>query len=100
MAAAPQWKVYDSHGTYQAATKEIEAAAALMGFYGDGSTIRYGHGWTLWTEGGEGVSAMESYDLVASVTHERLKVLQAQSYAKSRGVSLDYALAVAALGEP
>lgn len=66
MAASPKWKIYDSHGVYQGCVKEVEAGAALMGFYGDGSTIREGHskGSVVWTEGVDG-EAGESYDVVA-----------------------------------
>jgi hypothetical protein len=71
MAAAPQWKVYDSEGVYQAACKEIEAAAALASFYGDGSTIRQGHSHTVWTEGVDG-HAGDSYDEAVSVIICRL----------------------------
>lgn len=100
MAASPQWKVYDSYGTYQAATKEVEAAAALMGFYGDGSTIRYGHGFILWTEGQEECPAGESYDTVAETAHVRLSTYQAASYANSRGISIEEARAIQARGAP
>lgn len=43
MAASPMWKVYDADGTYQAACKEPEAAAALVEFYGPGATVRADH---------------------------------------------------------
>ena len=71
MGSSPQWKVYNAVGTYQAACKEIEAAAALVGFYGDGSTIKHGHGKTVWTEGVDGF-AYESYDKVALIANERI----------------------------
>lgn len=71
MAASPQWKVYDREGRYQAACKEIEAAAALIGFYGDGATIRHGHALVVWTEGQEVASAGDSYDFVRSLAYER-----------------------------
>lgn len=74
MASAPQWKVYDSTGNYQAACKEIEAAAALMGFYGNGASIRHGHDRSdvVWTEGEDERYASESYDRVAVVAQVRL----------------------------
>lgn len=73
MAQSPKWKIYDAHGTYQAACKEIEAAAALIGFYGEGATIRFDHGkWaTVWTEGGESQPAHQSYDFVAETADAR-----------------------------
>ncbi len=66
MAGSPNWKIFDDKGKYQAACKEPEAAACLMNFYGDGSTIRYGHQKRdiAWTEGVDG-HAFESYDEVA-----------------------------------
>lgn len=39
MAGAPQYKVYGPSKIYQAATKEVEAAAALVALYGDGATV-------------------------------------------------------------
>ncbi len=71
MAAAPRFKVYDSHGEYQAACKEIEAAAALMSVYGDGSTIRVDHRLIVWREGYESQPAGESYDFVAETVYQR-----------------------------
>lgn len=73
MAGAPEWKVYDPKGVYQASCKEIEAAASLMGFYGDGATIRHQHDRVVWREGDETQSAMESYDYVAEAAYSRLK---------------------------
>lgn len=73
MASSPKWKVFDKDGVYQASCKEPEAAAALMGFYGDGATIRYGHSVseTVWTEGKESVPASESFDTVAAACEQR-----------------------------
>jgi hypothetical protein len=82
---SPAFKVYDVTGTYQAACKEPEAAAALMAFYGGlgpGATIRYQHGRVLWTEGVDGHAA-ESYDTVAATVYTRLRVFQAESYARA-----------------
>lgn len=69
MAAAPQWKVYDYAGKYQAACKDVAAAACLVSFYGEKSTIRHGHHTTVWTEGidFDGIAA-DSYDM----THLRI----------------------------
>ena len=72
MAASPQWKVYDQEGTYQAACKEPEAAAALMGFYGYGATIRLDHKFVVWTEGVEENLAGESYDAVVETIGHRM----------------------------
>ena len=76
MAQAPKYKVYDRFGGYVAAVKEIEAGAALMALYGDGSTIRLGHTKrnTLWTEGEDG-QACESWDAVAKLAFERHRAI-------------------------
>lgn len=65
MASSPRWKVFDASGKYQAACHEVEGAACLMGFYGDGSTIRRGHAKKdiVWTEGVDG-NGGNSYDEV------------------------------------
>jgi hypothetical protein len=72
MAASPQYKVYDRHGRYVASVKEIEAGACLMGLYGDGATIRYGHAMVIWGEGEESQPGHESYDHVALVCTQRM----------------------------
>lgn len=76
MAGAPDYKVYDADGNYQAAVKEPEAGAALMALYGDGATIRYGHAKknTLWDEGDDGRAA-DSWDTVAITVLERQRTL-------------------------
>lgn len=71
MAASPEFKVYDSAGVYQAACKELEAAACLASLYGEGATIRHRHGFVCWTEGKDG-SAGDSYDTTATAIVERL----------------------------
>lgn len=71
MANAPLWKVYDAQGVYQAACKESEAAAVVVGFYGLGATIRAGHRAIVWTEGSELQPASESYDYVGIVARQR-----------------------------
>lgn len=73
MAGAPEWKVYDASGNYQAACKEPEAAAALASFYGDDATIRAGHAKrdVVFTEGesgsGKAIHAYDSFDVVAEL---------------------------------
>lgn len=84
MAAAPEWKVYDKHGNYQAACKEIEAAASLMGFYGKGATIRHGHGTTVWTQLVDG-DAMASYDYVVAIVTNRMRGVHERSYIRQYG---------------
>lgn len=85
MAISPKWKIYDASGTYQAACKEIEAAAALMGFYGEGATIRLDHAKsaTVWTEGAEAQEAAESYDFVAELAEARRFQIHATALRKS-----------------
>jgi len=84
MARSPQWKVYDAYGQYQAALKEVEAAAALIGFYGEGATIRFDHTKSaiVWTEGHESQPAHESYDFVAEIAAQRQTEINAQACAK------------------
>lgn len=76
MAQAPQYKVFDAAGKYQAACKEIEAAAALMALYGKGASIRMGHSKadTVWLEGSEDREAWESYDHVAEVAQKKWRM--------------------------
>lgn len=71
MAGSPDWKVYDSNGTYQASCKEPELAGLCMSFYGEGSTIRYNHKLIVWTEGQEECAGHESYDTVAQMCYAR-----------------------------
>lgn len=70
MAASPRYKVYDSDGTYQAACKKVEAAAAVVALYGPGATIRLGHSKVVWNEGLDG-EAGESYDEVVHTVVSR-----------------------------
>ena len=72
MAQSPAFKVYSSTGEYLASCKYPEDAAALIAALGDGTTIRYKHGATVWTEGNEEFPASESYDFVAEKVLERL----------------------------
>jgi hypothetical protein len=74
MAGSPQFKVYDSAGTYQAATKTPEQAAAVIAGVGfEGWTIRDGHSprAVLWTEGAEEFPASESFDRLAELVLDR-----------------------------
>lgn len=73
MGATPRWKVYDAHDDYQAACKDVAAAATLMALYGDGATIRAGHRIVVWAEGAEDQPAAESYDHVANQIATRLQ---------------------------
>jgi hypothetical protein len=75
MGASPKWKVYDHEGTYQAATKEIEAAAAVVSFYGRGATIKLDHKVVVWTEGVDG-DGDSSYDEVAEKVAEKIEALK------------------------
>ena len=87
MSGTPRFKVYDASGDYQAACKEIEAAAALMGFYGDGATIRDGHKAAdiVWVEGAEQQPAFESYDYVAEVASKQIRERNIKSFMKAYG---------------
>lgn len=87
MAASPKFKIYDASDAYQASCHEIEAAAALMAFYGAGATIRIDHSkkYTVWHEGAETQPAAESYDYVASVAHIKELELQQAAYLAVHG---------------
>jgi hypothetical protein len=85
MAGAPAWKIYDGAGKYQAACKEIEAAAALVSFYGLGTTIRHDHGKILWREGREHALAGDSYDVVERTVTQRLQRLHQEGLTRSYG---------------
>ena len=75
MAASPAFKVYDSKGNYQAACKEPEAAASLVGnIYGVNSTVRFHHNYIVWTEGFEFINASDSYDQAAEVIWQRSRM--------------------------
>ena len=73
MAASPIWKVYDSGGIYQAACKDVAAAAVLVTWYGFSSTIRYGHTDIVWHEGHDGI-APDSFDQTELTIMERVKI--------------------------
>lgn len=90
MAASPRWKVYDANGAYQAACKEIEAAAVLMDVYGDGSTIRFDHPkrCIVWIEGTDGC-AHDSYDDVAEIGIRRYREIKIASVRKVYGPRAD-----------
>lgn len=81
MAASPKFKVYDKAGTYQGCAKEVEAAAVLAGFYGEGSTVRLDHGaaYVLWTDG-EKPGA--SYDEIAELAAARELTIHQRSMAR------------------
>lgn len=77
MSHVPNWKVYDSHGKYQAACHQPEAAAAVVSLYSDGATIRWHHrkADTAWTEGVDGYAG-ESYDAVADACIRKLNEIR------------------------
>ena len=50
MPASHPWAVYDPQDKYQGLCAEIGAAANLVSFYGEGSTIRHGKRKTVWVE--------------------------------------------------
>lgn len=85
MAAAPQFKIFDSQGEYMGACKEVEGASALVSFYGEGATIRNGHPkkTTVWTEGADG-RASESYDATGKIIVRRVREQAAHDAAYRR----------------
>ena len=74
MAASPRFKVYDAAGRYRASCHEMEDAACLVSFLGEGATVRVDHAkrFTVWTEGADGLAFM-SYDKTADVMEDRIK---------------------------
>lgn len=84
MASSPQLKVFNSLGEYIGCVKHYEDAACLVGSYGAGATVRYGHSkkHTLWTEGAEEFRAGEAYDRAGAIMRERENALWAAGRAK------------------
>ena len=84
MAASPKYKVFTAGGTYVAAIKHLEDAAAFVSFQGEGATVRNGHAKkrTIWTEGRESFSAGESYDSAAEIMRERIDAQHAATRAE------------------
>ena len=74
MAASPRFKVYGPDGEYEGCVKTPIAAAALAALFGDGATIRDGHGKSdiVFTNGVDGCAG-DSYDQVAEVVERRIK---------------------------
>lgn len=70
--ATPRIKIFDAQGQYQASTHDYAAAACLMGLYGEGATVRLGHGKkdVIWTEGQDGRAA-DNFDLLSEVIEAR-----------------------------
>lgn len=78
MGASPKWKVYREDNEYVASCHYPQDAAALVGNWGPGATIRLGHTKrnVVWTEGAEEIPAHESFDRVADIVWERERYLQ------------------------
>ena len=86
--ASPQFKVYAEDGKYQAACKQAEVAALLGTFFGDGATIRDGHGPIVWREGpNHDGCGSDSYDGTANVVWERIHANQLCNYTKTYGAA-------------
>ena len=71
MAGSPKFKLYSANKEYMGCMKYAEDAAAMVSCLGEGATVKYDHGKVLWTEGGETLSAFESYDRVAEIMNSR-----------------------------
>lgn len=74
MAGSPPWKIYDTHGIYQASAKEAEAATVLAEWYGDGATVRAGHNLIVWRHGEDTLNACENYENVVALIESRLEI--------------------------
>lgn len=68
MASTPRWKVYDG-SRYVAATKEPEAAAALVAA-GFGDTVKLDHRTVVLQADEQGIAA-ESYDEATQIMYAR-----------------------------
>lgn len=98
MAGSPRFKVHDQNGVYQASCKEIEAAAALVSFYGERARIRDAATNTqVWVEGAEydGLAGA-SYDYVAELAWERIRIRIAVRHDEHRRRQAAYAAQIAA----
>jgi len=72
MAGSPILKVISPKGEYVASCKYLTDAAILVGYYGTGARVKKGHnGKTLWHEGHEKDTALNSYDTAVAVMQER-----------------------------
>lgn len=87
MARTPQLKVYKATDEYVAACVYAEDAAAIVGTYSCGATIRNGHAkkHTVWTEGIDG-NAADSHDAVAQLVWERI-IQKAQQFTVTKEIS-------------
>lgn len=99
MAASPKYKVY-ADGEYVASVKYAEDAAAIVAFRGEGTTIRYSHGATLWTEGKESFSAAESYDRTAVVIWQREREMHQKYHDRVYEAQARFAQANNGIGAP
>lgn len=63
--------VHNPDGDPIAGCVYVEDAAALVSVLGVGHSIRTRSGTMLWYEGGEGFPAIDSFDEVTSIAHER-----------------------------
>ena len=81
MGAAPPLKIYTATGDYIGSLWYLHDAACLVGFHGEGATVRLGHRVkdTLWTEGAEEVLASDSYDAAVEIMMARRDAQRAQA---------------------
>ena len=79
MSTSPVWKVYDPDGTYQAATKEPEAALVVAALYGDGATIKRDHRLEVWRQGVDSLSAYDNYEDAVALINLRVLVAHKRS---------------------
>ena len=73
MAATFRFNVYAPKNEYVAACKYASDAAAIVGIYGYGATVRIGRSvkYIVWSEGEEEYLASDSYDYAAALIEER-----------------------------
>ena len=76
MSGTPKFKVYSLGREYIGCLRYAEDAAALVALQGAGATVKYKHRKVIWREGGEEISAGESYDRAARIMRRRIGGIQ------------------------
>ena len=76
---SPEYKVYDSHGTYQACAKEPHAAAILAEHYG--GTVKWCHRHPVWTT--NDISPLESFDDVTELVLRRCQNIREKAFKRA-----------------
>ena len=84
MAGSPKYKIYDLDGEYVASVKYPVLCAAILSAMQEGSTVRLGHGKTIYTSGKDGDPG-ESYDVCAETIERREYEINVETYERQYG---------------